>query len=120
ASILRAIAVALREAALAADVTSWAWLLCSETGKRLAEAQAEINFSAVYFDAFADLLIAQSEESFDAIAGIHHRVQPQPMGVVAVVTPWNFPVSIPARKIAAALAAGCTVVFRAAELAALS
>lgn len=120
ASVLRAIAAALREEAAATDDSSWAWLLSTETGKRLAEAQGEINFSAVYFDAFADLLLAQRDEHFAVIPGIEHRVQPQPMGVIAVVTPWNFPVSIPARKIAAALAAGCTVVFRAAELAALS
>lgn len=117
---LRAIAAALREEAAASDETSWAWLLSTETGKRVAEAQGEITFSAVYFEAFADLLEAQRDEFFSVIPGITHRVQPQAMGVVAVVTPWNFPVSIPARKIAAALAAGCTVVFRAAELAALS
>lgn len=117
---LRAIATALREEAAASDENSWAWLLSTETGKRLAEAQGEINFSAVYFDAFADLLEDQRDEYFNVIPGITHRVQPQAMGVVAVITPWNFPVSIPARKIAAALAAGCTVVFRAAELAALS
>lgn len=119
-STLRAIAGALRDEAAAADESSWAWLLSTETGKRLAEAQGEINFSAVYFDAFADLLEAQRDEHFAVIPGITHRVQPQAMGIVAVITPWNFPVSIPARKIAAALAAGCTVVFRAAELAALS
>lgn len=117
---LRMIANALREEALADDENSWAWLLSTETGKRLAEAQGEINFSAVYFDAFADLLEAQRDEFFTVIPGITHRVSPQAMGVVAVITPWNFPVSIPARKIAAALAAGCTVVFRAAELAAQS
>lgn len=118
--VLRAIAGALREEAQADDETSWAWLLSTETGKRLAEAQGEITFSAVYFDAFADLLENQRDEHFDVIPGITHRVQPQPIGVFAVITPWNFPVSIPARKIAAALAAGCTVVFRAAALAALS
>ncbi|GAB2529973.1 aldehyde dehydrogenase family protein [Paramicrobacterium agarici] len=117
---LRAIAGALRDEASVTGESSWAWLLSTETGKRLAEAQGEINFSAVYFDAFADLLEAQRDEQFSVIPGITHRVQPQAMGVVAVITPWNFPVSIPARKIAAALVAGCTVVFRAAELAALS
>ncbi|WP_167133113.1 aldehyde dehydrogenase family protein [Paramicrobacterium chengjingii] len=120
AAVLRAIAAALRDEAAATDESSWAWLLSTETGKRLAEAQGEITFSAVYFEAFADLLLAQRDEHFAVIPGIEHRVQPQPMGIVAVVTPWNFPISIPARKIAAALAAGCTVVFRAAELAALS
>jgi len=117
---LRAIAGALRDEASATGESSWAWLLSTETGKRLSEAQGEINFSAVYFDAFADLVEAQREEHFSSIPGITHRVRPQAMGVVAVITPWNFPVSIPARKIAAALAAGCTVVFRSAELAALS
>ena len=120
AAVLRAIASTLREEATMMGDTSWAWLLSTETGKRLAEAQGEINFSAVYFDAFADLLLAQRDEYFAVIPGIEHRVEPQPMGVVAVITPWNFPISIPARKIAAALAAGCTVVFRASELAALS
>ncbi len=120
ARVLRDIAAALRAEAASSDATGWAWLLSTETGKRLAEAQGEITFSAVYFEAFADLLEAQRDEHFAAIPGIEHRVRPQPIGVVAVITPWNFPVSIPARKIAAALAAGCSVVFRAAALAALS
>jgi succinate-semialdehyde dehydrogenase/glutarate-semialdehyde dehydrogenase len=53
----------------------------------------------------------------DRVPGIRHEVTQHPLGVVAVITPWNFPVSIPARKIAAALAAGCTVLFKPSEVA---
>lgn len=120
AAALRAIAAELRVEAGSTAEGGWAWLISTETGKRIAESQAELGFSALYFETFADLALAQRDETFAAIPGISHRVAPMPVGVVAVLTPWNFPISIPARKIAAALAAGCSVVFRAAEIGALS
>lgn len=120
AQALREIAVSLRNEAEKTDQGSWAWLISTETGKRLAEAQAELNFSAVYFETFADLIIEQETSNYTAIPGITHQVEAHPIGVSAVLTPWNFPISIPARKIAAALAAGCTVVFKPAEIGVLS
>lgn len=117
ASALRRIAAALADAG---NHEQWAGLITSETGKRMPEAVAELKLSAVYFSTFADLLGSQSTEEFRAVPGFTHRVSPRPLGVVAVLTPWNFPVSIPARKIAPLLAAGCTAVFKPSELAPLS
>lgn len=87
------------------------------TGKRLAEAHAEIGMSAGFFEWFAAALHPRTGTTVHAVPGIRHEVHSRPLGVVAVSTPWNFPVSIPARKIAAALAAGCTVVFKPSEVA---
>lgn len=118
---LRAIADDL--SAAAAEGTpdrGWAWLISTETGKLIAEAAAELNLSATYCRVFADLLDGQTEESFDIVPGVQHRVEAHPVGTVAVLTPWNFPVSIPMRKLAPALAAGCTAVFKPSELAPLS
>lgn len=120
AQTLREIAISLRSEAEKTDEGSWAWLISTETGKRLAEAQAELNFSAVYFETFADLILEQQPSDYSVIPGITHRVEAHPIGVSAVLTPWNFPISIPARKIAAALATGCTVVFKPAEIGVLS
>ncbi|HVX43917.1 MAG TPA: aldehyde dehydrogenase family protein [Mycobacteriales bacterium] len=89
-----------------------------ESGKRIAEARAELNLSANFFTYYADALL--EEDSVSVVPGITHHVISRPLGVVGVVTPWNFPVSIPARKIAPALAAGCTVVFKPREIAPLS
>lgn len=110
AAALRAIADTLRE-----HSDELAALISAESGKRIAEATAEVGFSAQYLDWFA-------------IAGTHPRdehrltdarrfvVRRVPVGVVAAVSPWNFPLSIPVRKVAAALAAGCPVVQKASEL----
>nr|WP_246211349.1 aldehyde dehydrogenase family protein [Phytoactinopolyspora alkaliphila] len=104
----------------ATTTTSWPELISRETGKRVAESAAELGLSAVYFRVFADLVEKQDSERFDAVAGHAHIVEAEPAGVVAVLTPWNFPVSIPARKLAAALAAGCTAVVKPSELAPVS
>lgn len=111
ARVLRRIADAvdgLAEGSLAEIVTR-------ETGKRLEEARAEIRFSARYFEWFADVISTSPGQVWDVVPGVRHFVRWRPLGVVAVMTPWNFPVSIPARKIAPALAAGCTVVFRPSQ-----
>lgn len=112
---LHAIAADLRESAEEIAV-----LISRETGKRLAEARAEVGLSAGFFDWFAAAISAQQGQIVEAVAGIRHHVRRRPLGVVAVSTPWNFPVSIPARKAAAALAAGCSVLFKPSEIAPLS
>lgn len=96
-------------------------LLARETGKRRPEAVAEIGLSAEYFRWFA-------EEARRHAGTIHpheaadsrHVSMRRPAGVVATVTPWNFPCSIQARKLAAALAAGCTTVARVSDKAPLA
>ncbi|MFR9778389.1 NAD-dependent succinate-semialdehyde dehydrogenase [Micromonospora sp. MS34] len=96
-------------------------LLARESGKRLPEALAEVAFSAEYFRWFAeearrphgDLLTSEQP-------GRRQLTLRRPAGVVASLTPWNFPCSIQARKLAPALAAGCSVVARVSEKAPLA
>ena len=96
-------------------------LLAREGGKRLPEAIGEIRFSAEYFRWFA-------EEARRPDGAVHppeaetrrHLSIKRPAGVVASLTPWNFPCSIQARKLAPALAAGCSVVVRVSEKAPLA
>src|SRR5579875_454769 len=114
AQVLRRIAADLRDPVTAAAMAT---LIARETGKRLAEATAEVGLSAGFFDWFAAAAETRHDELWDRVPGIRHEVTQHPLGVVAVVTPWNFPVSIPARKIAAALAAGCAVLFKPSEVA---
>lgn len=90
--------------------------LARETGKLLAEAVGEVRFSADYFYWFAGEARRLEQLSVvDGRATGPQVVVKKPVGVVASLTPWNFPVSIQARKVAPALAAGCTVVARPSE-----
>jgi succinate-semialdehyde dehydrogenase/glutarate-semialdehyde dehydrogenase len=96
-------------------------LLAAEAGKRKPEAIGEIRFSAEYFRWFAEQARRPSgalhpHETSDR----RHVTIRRPVGVVASLTPWNFPCSIQARKIGPALAAGNTVVARASEKAPLA
>ncbi|WP_165367852.1 aldehyde dehydrogenase family protein [Phytoactinopolyspora endophytica] len=110
AGALRAIAADLR-----GNTEAFAAVISAESGKRLSEATAEVGFSAQYFEWFADAATMPRDEG---LVRPHRRfvVTRRPVGVVAAVSPWNFPLSIPARKVAPALAAGCTVVQKASEL----
>lgn len=91
-------------------------LLAREAGKRLPEAIAEVAFSAEYFRWFAEQVRRPAGEVIPHEApDRRHLTIRRPTGVVASLTPWNFPCSIQARKLAPALAAGCTVVARVSE-----
>ncbi|MEU8346530.1 succinate semialdehyde dehydrogenase [Actinomadura meyerae] len=116
ARALRTAADALRAPDTAAEL---ALLVTRESGKRLAEAQAEVGFSAAFLDWFADAAVAPQGE-LRQTAARRFAIEPRPLGVVAAVTPWNFPLSIPARKVGAALAAGCATVLKPSELTPLS
>ncbi|CAA7603049.1 Aldehyde dehydrogenase family [Acididesulfobacillus acetoxydans] len=95
--------------------------LASETGKPLAQARGEVNFAAEYFQWFAEEIRRPHGYCIPSdAANRRHIAYTQPAGVALCLTPWNFPVSIQARKIAPALAAGCTVVARASDEAPLS
>lgn len=111
---LRAVAADLR-----AEADGLARLVTQETGKRIAEARAEVNFSADFFDWYADLGHVLADE-YRGYGQRRFVVRRKPVGVVAVLTPWNFPLSIPARKLAPALVAGCTAVFKPSDLTPLS
>jgi succinate-semialdehyde dehydrogenase / glutarate-semialdehyde dehydrogenase len=114
--------VLLRAAdALAARSEAISGLLARETGKRLPEAAGEVGLSVEYLRWFAE----EVRRPAGAVhpheqAGRRHVTLRRPAGVVASLTPWNFPVSIQARKLAPALAAGCTVVARPSEKAPLA
>jgi len=101
---------------LVAEQETLARLITAEQGKPLAEARAEIAYGAAYFDWFAE----EARRVYgDVIPGAADRrllVLRQPIGVVGAITPWNFPHAMLARKLAAALAAGCAMVAKPAEL----
>ena len=98
-----------------------AQLMTLEQGKPLREARAEIDYGAAFVEWFAE----EARRTYgDVIAapqrGRRITVVKEPVGVVAAITPWNFPMAMLARKAAPALAAGCTVVAKPAEDAPLS
>jgi succinate-semialdehyde dehydrogenase/glutarate-semialdehyde dehydrogenase len=98
-----------------------ALLLSRETGKRLPEAIGELTLSMEYFRWFAEEARRPTGEHLTPEApGRHQLSVRRPAGVVASLTPWNFPCSIQARKLAPALAAGCSVVARVSEKAPLA
>lgn len=111
ARILRRAADLLRERAemIGAVITL-------EQGKPLAEGQQEARAAADMFDWFSE----ESRRIYGRIIparspNLVHRVQPEPVGPVAAFTPWNFPLSQPTRKVASALAAGCSIILKGAE-----
>ena len=91
-------------------------LVSREQGKPLAEGRGEIAYAASYVEWFAEEATRAHGEVIAApVAGRRMFVLREPVGVVAAITPWNFPAAMIARKIAPALAAGCTVVCKPAE-----
>ena len=110
AKLLRAIAAAVlsEEELLARTITL-------EQGKPLNEARAEVAYSAAYLDWFAgeaERIRGEILDGPDSIGSIQIRFEP--IGVAALITPWNFPLAMVARKAAAAWAAGCPVVCKPA------
>ena len=99
------------------DQQALAELLTLEMGKPLAEAMGEIAIGAQYLRWFAEEARRVYGDIVPApIAGRRILVSKEPCGVVAAITPWNFPSSMLARKIGPAIAAGCTSVIKPAEL----
>ena len=92
-------------------------LLSREQGKPLADGIGEAGRAGAIFKFFAGEAVRQTGDKLDSVRpGIEVEVTREPVGVVAAITPWNFPLAIPAWKIAPALAFGNTVVFKPAEL----
>ena len=94
-----------------------AQLMTAEQGKPLAEARGEITYGASFIEWFAE----EAKRVYGDVipAPLNDRryvVIRQPVGVVAAITPWNFPVAMITRKCAPALAAGCPVVIKPSEL----
>ena len=88
-----------------------AFLMTLEQGKPLAEARGEIDYAASFIEWYAEEGKRLNAESVTShLAGAEMIVRREALGVVGIVTPWNFPSAMVTRKAAAALAAGCTVV----------
>jgi succinate-semialdehyde dehydrogenase/glutarate-semialdehyde dehydrogenase len=96
-------------------------LMTREQGKPLAEASAEVVYAASFLEWFSEEAKRVCGETLPVIQqGKRMLVLKQPVGVCAAVTPWNFPAAMITRKVAAALAAGCTMVVKPAEQTPLS
>ena len=92
-------------------------MLSREQGKQLADGIGEAARAGYIFKFFAGEALRLTGEKVDSVRhGIEVDVTREPIGVVAAITPWNFPLAIPAWKIAPALAYGNCVVFKPAEL----
>jgi len=93
-----------------------ALLMTSEQGKPLSEAKGEVGYAASFVEWFAEEAKRAYGETIPAVAADKRMlVIKQPIGVCAAITPWNFPAAMITRKVAPALAAGCTVVVKPAE-----
>jgi len=93
-----------------------ALLMTLEQGKPLAESRGEVRYGATFIEWFAE----EGKRAYGDVipphqAGLRLLVTRQPVGVVAAITPWNFPNAMITRKVAPALAAGCTVVLKPSE-----
>jgi succinate-semialdehyde dehydrogenase / glutarate-semialdehyde dehydrogenase len=98
-----------------AEAEPLAQLISLENGKPLADAGAEIGYAAEFFRWFAEEAVRPDGRYGPAPAGgTRTIVTTRPVGIAALVTPWNFPAAMATRKIGPALAAGCTVVLKPA------
>jgi aldehyde dehydrogenase (NAD+) len=92
-------------------------LLSREEGKTLAEGVGEVLRAGNIFKFFAGEVLRRTGELVPSVRpGVDVEVTREPIGVVGIISPWNFPAAIPAWKIAPALAYGNTVVFKPADL----
>ncbi|HPO16619.1 MAG TPA: NAD-dependent succinate-semialdehyde dehydrogenase [Candidatus Hydrogenedentes bacterium] len=108
---LRRVATLMRERC--ADIAA---VMTEEQGKPLAEAKGETNAAADQFDWYADEARHIYGRTVDAHSRAHRiLVWREPIGPVAAFSPWNFPALLPARKVAPAVAAGCSVIVKPAS-----
>ncbi len=99
-----------------ANADDLARIMSREQGKPLVEARAEVEYGAAYVEWYSEEAVRASGEMLpQLVRGRRMMVVREPVGIVAAITPWNFPLAMIARKIAPALAAGCTVVAKPAE-----
>nr|WP_246000341.1 NAD-dependent succinate-semialdehyde dehydrogenase [Nocardioides pocheonensis] len=98
-----------------ADADYLAYLIMRENGKSLADARGEVTYAAEFFRWFSEEAV-RPEGSYATAptGGVRAVVTHRPAGVAVLVTPWNFPLAMVTRKVAPALAAGCTVVLKPA------
>ncbi|MGY8904968.1 MAG: NAD-dependent succinate-semialdehyde dehydrogenase [Burkholderiales bacterium] len=102
---------------LMANVDDLARILTAEQGKPYAEAKGEITYGSSFVEWFAEEAKRVNGETLPPFDNNRRLlVLKQPIGVCAAITPWNFPLAMITRKVAPALAAGCPVVIKPAEL----
>jgi succinate-semialdehyde dehydrogenase / glutarate-semialdehyde dehydrogenase len=102
---------------LMANQDDLARIMTSEQGKPFAEAKGEVAYGASFVEWFAEEAKRVNGETLPQFDNNRRlMVIKQPIGVCAAITPWNFPIAMITRKVAPALAAGCTVVIKPAEL----
>jgi succinate-semialdehyde dehydrogenase/glutarate-semialdehyde dehydrogenase len=104
-----------------ANTDDLAALMTAEQGKPLAEAKGEVMYGASFIEWFAEEANRVNGDVLASPAADRRLITlKQPIGVCAAITPWNFPIAMITRKIAPALAAGCTIVIKPAEQTPLS
>src|SRR3990172_1679487 len=100
---------------ITAETENLAQLMTTEQGKPLAEARAEVAYGASFIEWFAE----EGKRAYGrtiptTVASKRYLTIKQPIGVVAAIAPWNFPIAMITRKVAPALASGCTIVVKPA------
>lgn len=102
--------------AMMAEQEWLAHLISLENGKALPDARGEVAYAAEFFRWYAEEAVRVTGDLSMSPAGANRiLVQYQPIGIALLITPWNFPAAMATRKIAPALAAGCTVILKPAE-----
>jgi succinate-semialdehyde dehydrogenase/glutarate-semialdehyde dehydrogenase len=100
---------------ITAETESLAQLMTTEQGKPLAEARAEVGYGASFIEWFAEEGKRAYGRTIPTTASSKRYITiKQPIGVVAAIAPWNFPIAMITRKVAPALASGCTIVVKPA------
>jgi len=100
-----------------ANVDDLALILTTEQGKPLGESKGEVTIGAAYIEWFAEEAKRVYGDVIPTIGNDRRLVvTKEPVGVCAAITPWNFPCSMITRKVAPALAAGCTVILKPAKV----
>jgi len=102
--------------AMMAEADWLAHLISLESGKALSDARGEVAYAAEFFRWYGEEAVRINGELAVAPAGANRiLVQYQPIGIAYLITPWNFPAAMATRKIAPALAAGCTCILKPSE-----
>ncbi len=102
--------------AMMAEQEWLAQLISLENGKALGDARGEVAYAAEFFRWYAEEAVRINGELAIAPGGTNRiLVQYQPIGIALLITPWNFPAAMATRKIAPALAAGCTCILKPSE-----